>query len=205
MRTFALIPAAGKSTRMGRPKLALPLGDQSVLQRVLHALRPVGLSDILVVLGPHVAGLSSMVEAARAHALVLKAETPDMRATVAHGLEWLEERHQPEAADAFLLCPADHPTLDGTVAQRLIHEASAKPHAGSIWIPTFGGRRGHPALVLWQHVKEIRLLPAEFGLNHYFRARMNETIESAWHSPDILMDLDTPEDYERLRARFGAD
>ena len=36
---FALIPAAGKSTRMGRPKLALPLGEKTVLEHVIAALR----------------------------------------------------------------------------------------------------------------------------------------------------------------------
>ncbi len=36
---FALIPAAGKSARMGRPKLTLPLGGRTVLEHVVTALR----------------------------------------------------------------------------------------------------------------------------------------------------------------------
>ena len=38
-RTFGLIPAAGKSRRMGRPKLMLPLGDSTVLEQVFAAVR----------------------------------------------------------------------------------------------------------------------------------------------------------------------
>ena len=48
-RVFALIPAAGKSARMGRPKLSLPLGDHTVLECVIATLREAGISDILVV------------------------------------------------------------------------------------------------------------------------------------------------------------
>src|SRR5207237_3552168 len=51
---LALIPAAGKSTRMGRPKLALPLGGRTVLEHVVAALRDAGVEHVLVVVGPHV-------------------------------------------------------------------------------------------------------------------------------------------------------
>src|SRR5437879_4363300 len=57
----AVIPAAGQSTRMGRPKLALPLGGRSVLERVVDALRGAGV-DVLVVLGPHVADLAAAAQ-----------------------------------------------------------------------------------------------------------------------------------------------
>ena len=39
MRTFGLIPAAGKSRRMGQPKLLLQLGTTSVLELVVSAVR----------------------------------------------------------------------------------------------------------------------------------------------------------------------
>ena len=48
---YALIPAAGKSRRMGRPKVSLPLGGRVVLEHVIVALKQAGIEDILVVLG----------------------------------------------------------------------------------------------------------------------------------------------------------
>ena len=38
---YALIPAAGKSRRMGRPKLSLRLGDRSVLDSYLNSVREI--------------------------------------------------------------------------------------------------------------------------------------------------------------------
>ena len=49
MRVAALLPAAGKSVRMGTPKLALPLGNSTVLECVLESLRQAGVEDRLVV------------------------------------------------------------------------------------------------------------------------------------------------------------
>src|SRR5712692_10383123 len=118
--TFAVIPAAGKSTRMGRPKLALSLGNRTIIEHVITALRRAGIKHILVVVGPHVPELVSLAERAGAHVHVLPHETPDMRATVEAGLRWLEDRFYPGDEDNWLLVPADHPTLDAAVVPQLL-------------------------------------------------------------------------------------
>ena len=195
--TFAVIPAAGKSTRMGRPKLALPLGDRTVLEHVITALRNAGIEHILVVVGPHVRELVPLAEAAGAHVLLLPEETPDMRATVEAGLHWLDERFHPQPDDAWLLVPADHPTLEAAVVRQLL-AARATNADRSIFIPAFEGKRGHPALIGWNHVARIRTLHAREGLNVYLREHVTETEEVNVTSPMVLCDLDTPEDYQRL-------
>ena len=201
MRTFALLPAAGKSTRMGRPKLALPLGDRTVLERVVTTLRLAGVDDILVVLGPHVADLKDLAAHSGARVLLLEQETPDMRATIERGLDWLEEHESPQPADALLLLPPDHPTLSAEVVQGLLAAVAAS--TASIGVPTHKGRRGHPALIRWSHVPGMRALPAGQGLNSYLRAHAAETMEVPFATPDVLCDLDTPADYERLQRLFS--
>ena len=198
--TFALVPAAGKSVRMGRAKLALPLGDRTVLHLVVEALRGGGIEHVLVVVGPHVSELVPLAERAGANVLLLPEETADMRATVEHGLSWLEDRHQPHADDSWLLVPADHPTLRPTIVRQLLAARNAYQDA-SILIPTHQGRRGHPTLIAWKHVPGIRALPPHLGLNAYLRQHAAETLELPVDDPDILLDLDTPADYERLLGR----
>jgi molybdenum cofactor cytidylyltransferase len=194
---FAVLPAAGKSTRMGRPKLALPLGERTILEQVVAALRQAGVAHILVIVGPHVRELAILAENAGAHVCQLAEETADMRATVEHGLRWLEEQFQPRPDDAWLLVPADHPMLSAAVVRAL--EAAWKAHPEySIFVPTYQGRRGHPLLLTWRHVPSIREHPAGQGLNTYVRQRVAETLEVPADDPDVLGDLDTPEDYERL-------
>jgi molybdenum cofactor cytidylyltransferase len=201
MPTFALLPAAGKSARMGTPKLALPLGERTVLERVLDTLRSARVDDVLVVLGPHVAALRAMAEKAGAHVMVLDQETADMRSTVACGLDWLETNRRPRADDAFLLLPPDHPALSTEAIDVLLRARSVKESRATIWVPTFEGKRGHPALIGWNHVAGIRAVPEGRGLNAYLREHLDETQEVACSAADILCDLDTPGDYESLRRR----
>jgi molybdenum cofactor cytidylyltransferase len=201
---FGLIPAAGKSVRMGRPKLALPLGGGTVLGCVLEALRVAGIEQTLVVVGPHVPELVPIAAAAGANVLVLGDETPDMRATTERGLAWLEQRFKPQADDTFLLVPADHPTLDAAVI-RALSQARKDHVVRSIFIPTFEGKRGHPTLIGWRHVTGIRTHPGGQGLNTYLRSCANETLEVVVLSGQVLCDLDTPEDYEALRRGWDTE
>jgi len=196
--TFAVVPAAGHSTRMGRPKLSLPLGDRSILENVVGALRWAEVQHIVVVAGPHTAELAPLAEAAGSHVLVLPEATADMRATVERGLRWLEERFGPRPGDGWLLVPADHARIEAAVVRQLLESRGAHPGA-SVIIPTYGGRRGHPVLIDWKHVAGIRAWPAGQGLNTYLRGQAAETLELAVADAGVLFDMDTPEDYERLR------
>jgi molybdenum cofactor cytidylyltransferase len=201
MRTFALIPAAGHSRRMGRPKLALPLGDRTILEHVVASVRAGGVEDVLVVVGPATAFLQQPAEQAGASVHRLSAETPDMRATVEAGLAWLEAKHHPRPDDAWLLLPADHPTLTSTVPRALIQAAESDP-TQSIFVPTHNGQRGHPTLLRWRHAAAMAALPAGQGLNKYIRGHGGETVELPWPSAEVIIDLDTPTDYEELLRRW---
>src|SRR5262249_55984589 len=150
---------------------------------------------------PHVSGLLPLAEAAGAQVLLLSEQTDDMRATVERGLAWLEEQFHPGRDDAWLLVPADHPTLDPAVVRQLLAARAAYPEA-SMLVPVTAGRRGHPVLLEWRHVAGIRTLPAGLGLNAYMRQHGADTLEMPVHSPQVLCDLDTPEDYERLRKSW---
>jgi molybdenum cofactor cytidylyltransferase len=190
-----LIPAAGHSRRMGRPKLALPVAGKTVLEHVIVALHAAGVNPVLTVLGPHVAELAETAHEAGASVLVLPWPTADMRATIGRGLDWLEETLEPGEGDWWLLVPGDHPTLEVGIIQQLL---DADRGDATILIPTWQGRRGHPALISWRHVAGIRAHPAAEGLNTYLRAHEGETREVPVSSASVVEDLDTPEDYERL-------
>ena len=110
----------------------------------------------------------------------------------------LQRRYQPGPGDAWFLVPADHPTLDPRVPQALLDAQRSNP-AASIFIPTHDGVRGHPALLAWQHVERLGAIPPDQGINFYLRQQKEVTCEVPVPWPEILMDLDTPADYEALK------
>jgi molybdenum cofactor cytidylyltransferase len=189
----AVVPAAGRGSRMGRPKLALPVGGRPMLERVITALREGGAEPVVVVTGPQDPALAPLARAAGAEACELSFATPDMRTTVEHGLDWLEKRYHPQPDDAFLLTPGDLPFLDAATV-RLLYEAWLRRPAATILIPTFEGRRGHPALIAWRHVGAIRSLPRGSGIDAYLRddAGKMHFVEAA--GVGCVVDADSPAD-----------
>jgi molybdenum cofactor cytidylyltransferase len=190
----AVVPAAGRSSRMGRPKLALPVGGRPMLERVIAALLEGGASPVVVVTGLHDPSLAPLARAAGADVCELAAATPDMRTTVEHGLRWLEERYRPRPEDAFLLTPADMPFLDKHTVRSLCDKWQSRG-AASILLPTYGGRRGHPALIAWRHVEPINALPADIGVDVYLRKWTDEVGDVIIQSEAEMTDVDTAEDY----------
>jgi molybdenum cofactor cytidylyltransferase len=190
---FAVVPAAGHSTRMGRPKLALPIGDRTLIEHVVGALRAGGIEQVLVVIGPQVPELGPLASAAGAEVVLLEEPTADMRATVERGLAWLESQYCPGTDDSWLLVPADSPMLDPAVIRRLL----AVETTDAVVVPVHGGRRGHPTRFAWRHAAGIRALPADQGINAFVQAQAG-VIELPASGGGVLEDLDTPEDYARL-------
>jgi molybdenum cofactor cytidylyltransferase len=186
---------------MGQPKLALPLGERTILEHVIAALRQAEIEHILVVIGPHVPELAVLAKSAGAEVCSFAEPTRGMRETVEHGLRCIEERFHPRHDDSWLLAPPDHPALDASVVTRLASAYAAEPEF-SILIPTYLGRRGHPTLFAWKHVPAIQAFCVEHGLNTFVRQRVTETLEVAVDSPTVLWDMDTPEDYEWLRQNW---
>jgi molybdenum cofactor cytidylyltransferase len=192
----ALVPASGRSSRMGRPKLLLPIGESTVIARVVSELRRGGADTVLVVApAPEIEGSAEVAAEARgqgAHVLIPPKPTADMRASIERGLDWLESRPPHEA---IVLTPADTPGLRGEVVARLIAAASANPTA--IIVPVFRGRRGHPIVLPWAKAAEIRHLPLGSGLNALLALNRDDNVEIELAESGVVEDLDTPQDYRR--------
>lgn len=201
MRAFAILPAAGASRRMGRPKLLLPWGQATMIERTLAAWRASRASAVLVTVHPEAAELASLCQAAGA-IVVRPAEPPaDMKASVRLALAHVERNLAPSDDDVWLLAPADMPLLTPATIDRLIGERQTGPGHG-ILAPSHCGRRGHPVLFPWPLAREVAELGDEEGINAFVRRHVVREIEV--DDPGIGADIDTPEDYRRLGGESSA-
>jgi molybdenum cofactor cytidylyltransferase len=196
-RLFAVIPAAGHSRRMGRPKLLLPLGSNTVIGRMLAALSEPVIAATIVVVRRDDEPLRAAIADSGAIPLQPAVAPEEMRQSVEHALRYIEEEFHPRPEEGWLLAPADHPLLEPAVIERLASEWRAAQ--GNIVVPAYRGRRGHPTLFPFSLAAEVFRLPADQGLNRLVQMHAALVREVELDSPSVLADLDTPEDYERLR------
>lgn len=199
-KLFAVIPAAGRSRRMGRPKLLLPLGAKTVLERLLSALEHPAITARVLVVHRDDAELAELARSAGARVVTPEIPPDEMRVSVEHALRSIEVQDRPAPEDGWLLIPADHPMLSPSALSRIVTAWDATDAA--MLVPTCEGRRGHPTFFRWSLVPEVFALPADVGLNHLVADRRRVEVELADES--ILTDLDTPEDYARLCRWWNA-
>ncbi|MGQ0635693.1 MAG: nucleotidyltransferase family protein [Planctomycetaceae bacterium] len=201
-RLFAVIPAAGLSRRMGRPKLLLPWGERTVIAQVLSVLARPEISRRLVVIRAADTVLRAAVLHGGGEVLIPTTDPPEMRDSVEFALKFIGERCAPQDHDGWLLAPADHPLLDAAPLAELLARWSRGDCR--ILVPTWHGRRGHPVLFRWELAAQVASLPKDCGINALVREQPSEVVELQVGSPAVISDLDTPEDYERLlRDRQG--
>ena len=193
---FAVVPAAGLSRRMGRPKLLLPWRGRTVVEHLFEAWRAGGVERIVVVVRRDDAALIELCLAAAVELVTPDVDPPDMKWSVRHALARIRERWSPSNADAWLLAPADQPRLSPTVIRTLV-AAHCQRHAGdAILVPTWRERRGHPVLFPWSLAAEVDELPEDSGVNRLLKT--HQVVELAVDDDAIVEDLDTPDDYRRL-------
>ena len=185
---FAIVLAAGKSQRMGRPKMVLPFGSQTIIETVIDNIMKAGISDILVVTGSD----RDTVESACSNKPVAFCYNPKyeegMHSSVVCGFSYL-----PEITRAVLVFLGDQPFIPFEVIQTVMHtwQQSGK----GIIIPTYQGKRGHPTLFDFRLREEILHLDPTAGLRSVIRKFPEEMLEIEVNFPQILKDIDTKIDY----------
>ena len=202
MRTFALIPAAGHSARMGQPKLLLPLAGAPLLIHTIKAWQQSQVDHILVVVRPGDEALTSVVRSTGVELVVPAAPPPDMKASLQAALLHIEQHHAPTPRDAFLVAPADMPRLSPPIIDFLINQHNHQ--TSQILVPTLAGKKGHPVLFPAACAAEVFRLSAEQGLDALVRRRGAVLIAcddlAPAHGDEAFADIDTPEQYARLRG-----
>jgi molybdenum cofactor cytidylyltransferase len=199
-RTFAILPAAGHSMRMGQPKLLILLDARPLILHTIDAWRRSQVDQVLVVVRPGDQALAEVVRTADAVLVVPETPPLDMKASIQAALRHIEHKLAPDDRDAFLVAPADMPRLSQPVINRLIGRHFSGDEA-SLLVPTISGHRGHPVLFPWRFAAEVHRLPADCGLNAIVerekpRLIACEDLVAADEYP--FADIDTPEDFRRI-------
>ena len=174
----------------GQPKALLQLHGRAFLERVLSAIGDAGITTTAVVVGHH---RKEITAAFPRQSFVFNPDyEKGMSTSVQAGILSLPPGI--EGAGVFLV---DQPCIDAETIGKLMGEL--KP--GSIVLPVFGGRRGHPVFFAADLFGEITALPPHQGLNAVVRRIPRRVVEVDVANQTVLEDIDTPDQFENLLRR----
>lgn len=189
MSIGAIVLAAGKGERMGRPKALVEWDGRPFLAHVLETLAAAAAAPIAVVLDPASADFAEAKKLAEsAGAAVVDNPKPErgMLSSIRHGLAALG------GASHAAILPVDHPGIRTRTLDALFLHARNTPDR--IVVPTWEGRRGHPGVFPAARFPDLMAAPDEEGARAVLRSHANLVLEVRVDDPAVVRDLDTPED-----------
>jgi len=193
-----IILAAGFSNRMGVFKPLLPVGGPTAVSRAIDIARSAGAAEAIVVTGHCCENLSAELQDKAPYVRTVHNNqyAQGMFSSVCSGVSNISHD-----ADGFLLLPADCCAVSPQTIKTLI-EQFYKTGQKFIIRPKMGtGSRGHPPLLPSQLRAQLCAYEGEDGLKGFLRSF--ESIELEVDDPGVNLDMDTPEDYEKLLNYLG--
>jgi molybdenum cofactor cytidylyltransferase len=186
-----IILAAGMSTRFGRTKQTSAWGDTNLAAHSARTALAAGLDPVIVVLGSDVANVKKAVSGLPVHFVFNPEFAAGQSSSIRRGLDAL-----PPRTGAALFILADQPLVTPEIMRSIV-EAHRQTFAQAC-VPVYGGRRGNPVLFDKTLFEELRRLSGDTG-GRVLLEKYPEKVVSIPASRAVVMDIDTPEDYEMQR------
>jgi molybdenum cofactor cytidylyltransferase len=194
-RCAAVIMAGGFSSRMKRFKPLLPVGDETITDRLISLFWRNNV-DVFLVVGWK---KEELIAGIKNHDVRI-VENPNfqmgMFSSVQAGLRQVLAGEYP----AVFIHPVDIPLIRPYTIRRLLE--AAESNSGTFFYPSCGAKRGHPPLIPIEMVPTILDWQREGGLKDFLE--IYDGLAYEVRVPDLYshLDIDTPADYEDLLERF---
>ena len=195
-----VILAAGRSARMGRPKLLLPWNKTSVLGHLIAQWRALGARQIAVVCAPGNRAIQAELDRLgfpsknRIHN-----PTPErgMFSSIQCAARWLGWQ---AALTHWAIVLGDQPHLQRRTLQRVLDCSAAQP--AKVCQPARRGHGRHPVLLPKTAFRQLAASTAA-TLKGFLAARSRQVRFCEVDDPGLELDIDRPEDYEEARKLIG--
>ncbi len=196
-RTFAvgvIILAAGRSARMGKPKLLLPWGKTSVLGHLIEQWRALHANQIAVVCAAGDLAIQDEMDRSGFPAqdrIINPNPQRGMFSSIQCAAQW--PGWQTELTHLAIVL-GDQPHLRPQTLRRVLDFSAAQP--GRVCQPARRGHGRHP-VVLPKAVFQHLAFTTTTTLKEFLVAEAAQVALCELDDPGLDLDLDRPEDYEK--------
>ena len=192
----AVVLAAGLSRRMGQAKLLMPVGGRAIVRYVVESVLAGGVDLVWVVTGPDVEPIEAALAGLEVQIAVNPAPEEGQASSLRAGIAAL-----PASVDAVLIALGDQPSLAPSIIPALLAARRTSPKL--IVAPRYRDGQGNPVLFKREIFPELLRLTGDQGARPIIQ---REPARVEWVDLDLPMppDVDTPDDYEKIRANLRA-
>ncbi len=193
---FAVVPAAGRSSRMGQPKQLLDVDGQPMLQAVIEPIVACEqVTSTIVVTNSLVA---STLDLSISGVGVVLNDEPDaeMIDSVRLGITDLQKRYELDPHTGILICPGDQPGLRTGDIQQCCKAFLDTPN--KIIIAAHNGKTGHPMIFPASYIPFIMSGACDTGLRELPNQHSQAVVAVEIASSAVVRNINTPQDYRNL-------
>lgn len=186
----AVILGAGRSRRMGQPKLLLPWHGSTILGHQVETWRQLG-ADVRVVCGPRPDPIQDELERLQfpETSRIINTNPNEPMFT---SIRCAARAQWPAETTHFAIVLGDQPHLKKATFEKLLH--CVEEEFDSICQPYHNGSYGHPVVLPRKFFSELADTKAEI-LSDYLGAQQVQACEV--DDPGLALDIDVSADYER--------
>lgn len=191
----AIVLAAGQSRRMaGRNKLLMEVDGVALVRRTVLAILAAPVTEVVVVTGHDPEKVQQALQGLDVRFVHNRKFADGLSTSLKAGLNALTA-----ATSGALVCLGDMPNIATRHVARLI--APFDPDEGrEIGVPTHSGKRGNPVLWGRRFFQEMHEVSGDVGARHLIGANESLVYEVEFEDTGVLMDLDTPGQWEDYLA-----
>ena len=196
----AVILAAGESRRMGKQnKLLLPLGGEALLVKLVKSVCASDVGQVLVVIGHEAEKIRGELN----NFPLSFVYNPNFSEGMTTSIKFGVKKVSPDS-DGFLICLADMPFINTSEINKLINAyvQNRKKEKRLIVVPVFQGQRGNPVLFSSEFLNDILEHKKESGCKEIIMNNSESVKEIEMDDDNMLLDVDTLDDYQRLTENF---
>jgi molybdenum cofactor cytidylyltransferase len=193
-KVAAVVLAAGSSSRLGQPKQLAPIAGRPAISYTLDALRASRVDRIILVLGHAADAIAAALDLSGVTVVRNDAYAEGQSTSVIAGVQSLGDD-----VEAALMVVGDQPLLAPTVVDAIVR--AYEQTGGPFIVPVYEGEWGNPVLLARATWPLLENLKGDTGARPILRKHMDMVLEVPVPG-SLLDDIDTPEDYARIRARI---
>lgn len=182
---------------MGKPKALLKIGSLVFLETIFNLVGEAKYDPLITVLGNDFKEIFQSIQKKR-KILFLRNQFPEKGQlySLQCGL-----KHVPGDIPGCVVVLVDHPFVSLTT-YLAIHE-SAQKYPYKIIIPVFEGKRGHPIYFGKKYFNDLLTAPLSEGARYVVQKYEKSILELPVDDAAILVDIDTPEEYNQYLDKLA--